>query len=131
AGGRMNNPIVIALEVLTLQRFLDPALLIHAPERLFVRVRAYYRLSPPIAHAVASQPLPATGVRALLGSAALGANFAVDQPAVAVGLAGIFLAASVGVAVMRGKTSGGVWQRIRARSPLPPQCSAYVVERSG
>jgi len=63
----MNNPIVIALEVLTLQRFLDAALLTHAPERLFVRVRAYYRLSPPIAHAVASQPLLTTRVRAPAG----------------------------------------------------------------
>jgi Beta-propeller repeat len=91
----------LAWEVVTLRRFRDRALLTHAPGRLLVR--AYYRLSPPLARAVASHPLLAAGVRSLLGPVAVGADFALDRPAVAVGLVGVGLAAMIGLAAMRGK----------------------------
>jgi Beta-propeller repeat len=106
ATAAFGSPLV--WEVTTLRRFRDRALLTHALGRLFVR--AYYRLSPPLAHAVASQPLLAAGVRALLGPIAFGADFAMDRPAVATALAGVGLAAMVGLAVRRGKNA----RRIRA-----------------
>jgi Beta-propeller repeat len=101
-----------AREVVTLRRFRDRALLTHAPGRLLVR--AYYRLSPPLARAVASQPLLAAGVRALLGPVAVGADFAMDRPAVATALAGVGLATIVGLAVMRGKNA----RRIRVAAVM-------------
>jgi hypothetical protein len=101
-----------AWEVVTLRRFRDRALLTHAPGRLLVR--AYYRLSPPLARAVASQPLLAVGVRALLGPVAVGADFAMDRPAVATALAGVGLATIVGLAVMRGKNA----RRIRVAAVM-------------
>jgi Beta-propeller repeat len=101
-----------AWEVVTLRRFRDRALLTHAPGRLLVR--AYYRLSSPLARAVASQPLLAAGVRALLGPVAVGADFALDRPAVAMGLAGFGLVAMVGLAVTRGKNA----RRIRAAAVI-------------
>jgi hypothetical protein len=98
--------------VATLRRFGDRALLTHAPGRLLVRV--YYRLSPPLALAVASHPILAAGLRALLGPVAFGADFAMVRPAVAVGLAGIGLAAILGLAVMPGKNA----RRIRATAVM-------------
>jgi hypothetical protein len=102
----------LAWEVTTLRRFRDRALLTHAPGRLVVR--AYYRLSPPLARVVASQPLLAAGVRALLRPVAVGADFAMDRPAVATALAGAGLAAMVGLAVVRGKKV----KRIRAAAVI-------------
>jgi len=93
----------LAWEVTTLRRFRDHALLSHAPGRLLVR--AYYRVSPPVAAAVASQPLLAAGVRTLLRPIAVGADFALDRPAVATTLAGVALGAMLGLAVMRGKNA--------------------------
>jgi Beta-propeller repeat len=106
ATAAFGSPLV--WEVTTLRRFRDRALLTHALGRLFVR--AYYRLSPPLARAVASQPLLAAGVRALLGPVAFGADFAMDRPAVATALAGVGLAAMIGLTVTRGKNM----RRIRA-----------------
>jgi hypothetical protein len=79
-----------------------------APGRLLVR--AYYRLSPPLARAVASQPLLAAGVRALLGTVAVGADFAMDRPAIAVGLAGVGLAVIVGLGVMSTAPLSSGWR---------------------
>ncbi len=101
-----------AREVTTLRRFRDRALLTHAPGRLLVR--AYYRLSPPLARATAREPLLAAGVRALLGPVAFGADFAMDRPAVATALAGVGLAVMVGLAVTRGKNA----RRIRAAAVI-------------
>ena len=103
----------LAWEVTTLRRFRDHALLTHAPGRLLVR--AYYRLSPPLARAVASQPLLAALVRVLLRPVAFGADFAMNRPVIATGLlAGVGLAAVVGLAVMRGKNA----RRIRAAAVI-------------
>ena len=102
----------LAWEVATLRRFRDRALLTNAPGRLLVR--GYYRLSPPLARAVASQPLLAAGVRALLGPVAFGADCAMDRPAVATAFAGGGLAAMVGLAVIRGKRA----RRIRAAAVI-------------
>ncbi len=102
----------LAREVETFRRFRDRALLTHAPGR--VLVGAYYRLSPPLARAIAREPFLAAGVRALLGPVAFGAGFAMDRPSVAIGLAGVGLAAIIGLAVMRGKNV----RRIRAAAVI-------------
>ena len=84
-------------EVATFRRFRDRALLPHAPGRLFVRT--YYRLSPPLARAVASHPPLAAVVRALLTPMAIGADFVMDRPETATVLVGLALAVIVGLGV--------------------------------
>lgn len=54
----------LAAEVAALQRFRDHALLPHPLGRLFVR--AYYRLSPPLATWIAGRPARRAAVRVLL-----------------------------------------------------------------
>jgi Beta-propeller repeat len=101
-----------AWEVTTFRRFRDRALLPHAPGRLLVR--AYYRLSPPLAHAVERQPVLAAAVRAMLGPVAVGADFAMNRPAFAIGLAGAGLAVVLGLGVLRRKPA----RRIRAAAVI-------------
>ena len=67
-----------AAEVSTLRDFRDRYLLTHRPGAAFVR--AYYRLSPPLARAVASRASLRTAVRVCISPMVAVARLAVDYP---------------------------------------------------
>lgn len=85
----------LAAEVQTLRQFRDRVLQTNVVGR--VLVRAYYRLSPPVARAVTSAPVLAAAVRGLLQPVARGAGLALDRPGLAAALTALGLVALVGL----------------------------------
>jgi hypothetical protein len=103
----------LAREVRVLREFRDRALLTHPPGRLLVG--AYYRLSPPLARAIAAHEQARAAARAALWPLVWWAHLALAWPALAIALAGGGLAAGPLVLVLlrrnrrtRGRARPGV-----------------------
>jgi hypothetical protein len=91
ATAAFGSPVVA--EVQTLRRFRDRVLQTNVVGRALVR--AYYRLSPPVARAVRSTPVLAAAVRGVLQPVARGAGLALDRPGLAAALTALGLVALV------------------------------------
>jgi hypothetical protein len=97
----------LAPEVQTLRQFRDRVLMTHPAGRALVR--AYYRLSPPLAHTVARNPRLAAVVRGLLRPVALGVGVVLERPFVTIALTAIGLAMMLALGMVTRRRARPVW----------------------